>query len=307
MGIFSKKEVVFLKNSNAAEEQLQELQNIREHYDLSKQDEDRIDRDILLVKAGIEGEKRILFELENADMNLVVLHDLCLKNKAGQTAQIDFFLITPRFRILLECKNLYGNITIDRNGQFIRTISYGKRYWKEGLDSPITQNERHLKIYRDVMEETIANPIQRFNFTKVLFNGFHKSYVVLANAKTVLNDRYAPKEIRDQVIRADQLISTLKKLEKGSSDLPLSLKEMKEIGEGMLRRNVEERTDYATKYNAIKKETVEKTEIKDQPLQLICPRCGRPLVLRIAKKGDHAGEQFYGCSGFPHCRYVLKK
>ena len=36
----------------------------------------------------------------------------------------------------------------------------------------------------------------------------------------------------------------------------------------------------------------------------ICPRCGKELVLRTAKKGFHAGKQFYGCSGYPNCRYV---
>ena len=28
------------------------------------------------------------------------------------------------------------------------------------------------------------------------------------------------------------------------------------------------------------------------------------LVLRTAKKGENAGNQFYGCSAFPKCRYI---
>jgi transcriptional regulator with XRE-family HTH domain len=64
-------------------------------------------------------------------------------------------------------------------------------------------------------------------------------------------------------------------------------------------------------------ETIEKPEatptieIKEQPqptpvaeTNLICPKCGSKLVLRTAKKGDNAGGQFYGCSGFPKCRYI---
>jgi ssDNA-binding Zn-finger/Zn-ribbon topoisomerase 1 len=35
----------------------------------------------------------------------------------------------------------------------------------------------------------------------------------------------------------------------------------------------------------------------------ICPKCGKPLVLRTAKKGENAGNQFWGCSGFPKCWY----
>ena len=37
---------------------------------------------------------------------------------------------------------------------------------------------------------------------------------------------------------------------------------------------------------------------------LICPKCGSKLVLRTAKKGINTGNQFWGCSGFPKCRFV---
>jgi hypothetical protein len=40
------------------------------------------------------------------------------------------------------------------------------------------------------------------------------------------------------------------------------------------------------------------------PEILFCPRCGQQLVLRTAKKGDRAGQQFYGCSAYPRCRYI---
>lgn len=34
----------------------------------------------------------------------------------------------------------------------------------------------------------------------------------------------------------------------------------------------------------------------------ICPLCNRPMALRTARKGPHAGRQFWGCSGYPDCR-----
>ncbi len=37
-----------------------------------------------------------------------------------------------------------------------------------------------------------------------------------------------------------------------------------------------------------------------------CGRCGNPLVLRTAKSGPNAGNQFFGCSRYPSCRYVRK-
>jgi len=40
----------------------------------------------------------------------------------------------------------------------------------------------------------------------------------------------------------------------------------------------------------------------DLPVIPRCPKCGESLVLRTAQKGPNAGQQFWGCSRFPHCR-----
>ena len=36
-----------------------------------------------------------------------------------------------------------------------------------------------------------------------------------------------------------------------------------------------------------------------------CPLCGKPLVVRTARKGKRAGSQFLGCSDYPQCRGTL--
>lgn len=36
----------------------------------------------------------------------------------------------------------------------------------------------------------------------------------------------------------------------------------------------------------------------------LCPRCGNPMVLRTAKRGDNRGNRFWGCSGYPKCREI---
>jgi ribosomal protein L37AE/L43A len=33
-----------------------------------------------------------------------------------------------------------------------------------------------------------------------------------------------------------------------------------------------------------------------------CPKCGTPMVLRTAKKGNQKGEDFWGCKNHPQCR-----
>ncbi|HAS6204045.1 TPA: hypothetical protein I7243_22185 [Vibrio vulnificus] len=36
----------------------------------------------------------------------------------------------------------------------------------------------------------------------------------------------------------------------------------------------------------------------------LCPSCHAPLVMRTAKRGQNKGNQFYGCSSYPRCRYT---
>ncbi len=81
--------------------------------------------------------------------------------------------------------------------------------------------------------------------------------------------------------------------------------------------NHEERKDYIEKFKelkeAVEKETAEiKTDIPspdngsqfDTTEENICPRCGNKLVLRTAKRGANLGNQFWGCSSYPKCKYI---
>ncbi len=36
-----------------------------------------------------------------------------------------------------------------------------------------------------------------------------------------------------------------------------------------------------------------------------CPRCGQPMIRRMAKKGIHSGREFWSCSTYPQCNGTL--
>lgn len=324
MSIFTKPEVVILKESNAAKTYLERLENLFLQADETSKI--KIQKEIAIVKAGIAGEENILYELKNSDMDIIVLQDVYIETQEDRSAQIDFIVISSKAVFLLECKNLFGNIEINSKGDFIRTIKYGNRYFKEGIYSPITQNERHLSVLKECRTEN-KNRFWKI-FIRKNFDDFYKSLIVLANSKTVVNDRYAKKEVKDKVIRADQLIATMKKMTAESREIPLSKKEMLELAQDFLRRNIEERKDYFIKYENLVREvkeserdkesnTVQKTKQTSNTVKReksvqrdkekytgTCPRCGFELVIRTAQKGTNVGNLFYGCSNFPKCRFV---
>lgn len=39
-----------------------------------------------------------------------------------------------------------------------------------------------------------------------------------------------------------------------------------------------------------------------KPSAPVCSLCGKPMVVRTARQGPHAGHQFWGCSGYPECK-----
>ncbi|MCR4896489.1 MAG: NERD domain-containing protein [Lachnospiraceae bacterium] len=306
MGIFSKPEVIILKESNEAKEYLAKLQELLPRA--SGEVASKIEREIAVVNAGIYGEENILFELKNSGMDLVVLHDLYLKTESGLTAQIDYLVLTPKFYYVIECKNLVGNIEINNNGDFIRTFQYGSRKHKEGIYSPITQNERHLNVLKEARLD--GKNILMKVLVNATFGSVYKGIVVLANPKTVVNDRFAKKEVKEKVIRADQLISYIRETNQSYKGPVMSLKDLLEIGESYLNLDHPDRPDYLEKYEDLVRETevtapsAAVSPSEDADAVMTCPRCGSPLVMRTAKKGDNAGNQFYGCSAFPKCRYV---
>lgn len=43
----------------------------------------------------------------------------------------------------------------------------------------------------------------------------------------------------------------------------------------------------------------------NEALAPLCPRCSGPMVRRVAKSGENAGNEFWGCTKFPTCRGVV--
>lgn len=305
MGLFDKiRGPVFWKESSTATVQLEQLQKRLETA--IEELRPKIEQEIKMVQAGIHGENQILFELKNSHIPMIVLHDLFLEHE-GLSAQIDYLIITRKHIFVVESKNLIGNIEINSSGDFIRTIQWGKKFQKEGLYSPITQNKRHLELIRAIRRDEKSNFVARALFDRS-FDETYRSIVVLANPKTYLNARFARKEIKQQVIRADQLSEYIRKTDAEDSSGVISEQVMMELAQFFLDRHKENPRDYTERFQCILKQPEaeeENGEKAKQEEQIRCPRCGAPMVKRTAKKGENAGQEFYGCSRFPQCRGII--
>lgn len=245
MGLFSKmKEPVFLKETSNAEYQLQKLKEIESFLD--EQGKSIIRQDIKYLEYGLDGERNIAFELKNSHMPMYILHDIYLEYN-GLSAQIDYLVFTRKICFIIECKNLYGNIEIDNSGNFVRTIEIGGKRKKEGIYSPITQNQRHLELMKNIKFENQSNFIAKYMLDKH-FEDCNKSVIVLANPKTVLDYRFAPKEIKRKVVRADGLVKYIKDTCAESKEKEKSDADMLEWAQSYLNISKTSSVDYTAKY-----------------------------------------------------------
>lgn len=203
MGIFDKfTDTIFYKKDSELKVQIEILKEL-----LEKHNNEELKHKLKICELGLYGENEIEFELKNANIGMYVLRDVNLKYN-DLTAQIDYIIITPGYMYFVECKNLIGNITVNDRGEFIREYSYNGKKFKEGIYSPIRQAERHVEVFKKMWSE------KRNGLLDKLFReqrqSWFKPLVVLSNSKSVLNVKYAPKELKNKIVKSDFLVEYIK-------------------------------------------------------------------------------------------------
>lgn len=194
-----------------------------------------LENKVKLFEYGLAGEKEVLYELLHSGIGMYILHNVSFEYK-GKSAQIDFVVITARCTYFIECKNFIGNITINSKGDFVRTYMKNNRKVTEGTYNPITQSKRHLEIIKEQNYDN-ANILYKMNFEKT-FDSFHDYIVVMANPKTIINDKYAPKNIKERLVKADQIIECLKRLESKRDPFRFE-KDIKKVADVYIESNKE--------------------------------------------------------------------
>lgn len=237
LGIREIKAPIFYKEFSEENRQLIDLIELKEKVKSEKIE--YIERDIELLKTGIQGEKNVYFELKNSFIPMICLHDVRIQD-ADYVAQLDFVVITAQFVMILETKKLNGDIYINESGDFIRSIKnrYGKVIKKEGIYSPISQNDRHIRIVKNMLVK--EGLIKTFPVI---------SGVVIANPKSIVNKNKASKKIKDEIFRYDQLTDVIKgKIKHYIKDIDIFEDKMRSIAEFFVIKNKVIKYDYMNKY-----------------------------------------------------------
>lgn len=232
------KDTIFLKESSDLQDRYDALMKLKDEYPKCEE----LYEELYIVKKGLEGENEIKYQLSKSNLGLYVLRDINIECD-GLKAQIDYVVLSKAYCYFIECKNLVGNITVNEKGDFIREYNINNKKIKKGMYSPLRQVEAQRDVYKKIWNNRLSsNKVINFIKRALAENNFtntHRVLVVAANSETILNTKYAPKDIKDKVIRADALVRKMQyDLDKSDRDCWDSKKQVEEWAKAFLNMNV---------------------------------------------------------------------
>ena len=238
-----------------------------------------------------------------------------LPKEDGTSTEVDVVLLHSTGIFVIESKNysgwIYGS---EKSKTWTQTLRGGSgRVKKEHFYNPIMQNRTHIKYIKNIVGNNV--PV----------------YSLIAFSQRCTLKEITVESPDVEVINRQHIFNTVKKMGNASIQA-LSKMDIERIYEMLYpytQVTENEKLQHIDNVNAIKRgtkvkpidnivsintvSTKEMEGAKEKPDtdneaampqdNRICPRCGSELVLRTAKKGKRAGEQFYGCSRFPKCMY----
>ena len=242
LDIFDKfRDAIIIKEECELERKVKYLEELKNKNPNNK----NITQQLYMAQKGLEGENEIIYQLKKSNIGMFILHDVNLVYE-DLKAQIDFIVITPWCCYFIECKNLIGNISVNEKGDFIREYSFKGHKVKKGMESPYRQVQAQRDVYKKIWLK-LQGKLKGFLFERN-FESFHRVLVVAANGENILNTKYAPKEMKNNIIKADALIRKLE-YDRDHSDRDLwdNKKAMEQWANHFIKLNIEKEEKFEIK------------------------------------------------------------
>lgn len=221
---------------------------------------------------GKRGEKQVAVLLGLlSKKKYKVINDLLLQSGAYST-QIDHVVVSVYGVFVIETKYMQGWIYGGENSEFWTQNIYGHKYQ---LRNPLWQNQGHVRAISRLIGSQDNIPIHNI--------------VAFSKQATLKIDRSLP------VMYWWRVVPFIKRFKQPI----ISEARADEIYEKLLTSNV---TDRKARKEHVVNVYRNQARRNYSVASGRCPRCGGELVLRNGMYG-----QFYGCSNYPKCKYILNK
>lgn len=201
-----------------------------------------------------------------------VLNDIVLDNGSGMS-QIDHIVVSLYGIFVIETKNYKGWIFGSETNPYWTQTIYG---YKSKFYNPILQNNGHVRALRRMLSAYRAIPIIP---------------IVAFSRECDLKNRHL---LRSQVVYYGELRKTIRYY----TERVMTAPQVNEIARYIQSNNLTSDEARKQQKNCAKARICQCEADLEQGR---CPQCGGKLVLRTGQYG-----QFYGCSNYPRCRYVMR-
>jgi hypothetical protein len=152
---------MIFKAKDPISDQLRELE-LALQQPLPDRDRRRLEKELAQRRAGLNGEEEAAYHINfhlNNHPNWAVIHDLRIEWE-GRTAQIDHLLISRLLEIyVVESKSFRTKVRCANGGWERLNFSH----W-EGIPCPVAQNERHIAVLKDLIDDLELAP-KRFGMS----------------------------------------------------------------------------------------------------------------------------------------------
>lgn len=212
-----------------------------------------------------------------------IMTNIYIPKESGETSEIDLLYITTRGLFVIENKNYAGYIFGSEQNKSWTVTLYAGKTWRGGnkvekyqFYNPIWQNRTHIKHLKSYLN----SDVKIFSLIAFSDRGNLKDVNVNSPDVYVFNHSNLSKVLRaiwdenDDIMNENQIDEIYNNL------IPLT-----NVDKSVTQKHI---SDIQNRFGSTD----------------ICPICGNNLVLRTAKKGSNVGNQFYGCSNYPNCKYI---
>lgn len=222
----------------------------------------------------------------------------------SETTEVDVIYINSSGIFVLESKNYNGWIYGKENDK--KWMQVLNKNTKNRFYNPVKQNAGHISAIEKLLGDE--------------YKGLCRNVIVFSSSCTLKDITIVSSDIL--VLKRNKLRQSIKEL---SFPQKLSYQQIDDIADKLFtysnadaatkKMHIEtieaKKANYSMQKIPVPKTTeqaidlIDTKEEKSNGTVRVCPKCGAPMALRTALKGENAGKEFWGCSDFPKCRSVV--
>ncbi|SFB28741.1 Nuclease-related domain-containing protein [Lentibacillus halodurans] len=209
------------------------------------------------LRAGLNGEESLDFILSFIqDDSCRILHNLRIRDYS-EYFQIDNLILSPKFILINEVKNIAGTVMYDTFGQAIRISKNGE---EENLGNHIEQvNLQHLRL---------LNWMRQYNFPAIPI----EKLVIYSSSSTIIKNPGNNKTVDKTVIHKEELLTKISELSKKHKSAVFSEEHLNQLSAHLIDAHTPKKIDIMENFSVDRKELL---------CGVFCPGCGALPMARI--------------------------